>query len=160
MTTETVQHTLAAVKARDLARTNALKRIESIMIPGAKALAGTRTPQSVGTMEHERDLTTTGPFRGRVVLIWRDMKASTIERHPRRPYDGDFSRPQYSAQIIVPEDITPEELVELARIAEIETHILMRESVATTTAQVYGYNAEAAAFDKVAAEYGIDFAAR
>lgn len=155
MTTNTAQLTLAANAARMEAFKAAVSRIETIMMPGARALAGTRTPGSSYWLDEERDLTGVAPLRGRVVLLWRDQGRAHHNNGTSAPYDitddGEH-RPSYSTQVIVPSDATPMELTELARLAMLYTVEIVRQCALKTASQVTALDSESMGFDSVAAE--------
>lgn len=144
-TTTTAQITLAATEKRDESLESAIERIKQIMLPGARALAGTRTSKSDYWIE--RDLDISHVTRGRrAVLNWRDQGVNTGT--PRAPYDAD--RPSYAVQIILPDDVTPGELAEISRIATYATADLVRECVAQIAGQVALLESERDAFDAIA----------
>ncbi len=147
MTAQTAQTTLVATKACDAARMDAIARIEAIMLPGARALAGTRRAESPYKIDVEHDLTDRAPFRGRTVLIWRDCGRES-GYSCRAPFDGD--RPSYSVQVIVRDDVSPVELQVLAGLARLLTDEIVREADLRTSAQVAELDSRRAAFAAVA----------
>jgi len=146
----TAQTTLAATAARDAAFRAAIDRIASIMLPGAEALAGTRSPSSGYWIEREHDLSSRAPFHGRTLLMWRDAELDGGSR--RAPFDNERRRRTYSVQVIVPDDISPAVLTELARVAAILTEEIVREAQLLTAAQVAALDSERQALDAVALE--------
>jgi hypothetical protein len=147
----TAQTTLQATKECDDQREAAILRIEAIMLPGARSLAGTRQPDSPYKIEVEHDLTDRAPFRGRTVLIWRDC-GRPAGYTCRSPYDG--VSPSYGVQVIVRDDVSPLELAELARMARVLTEEIRQEADLRTSAQVALIDARRAAFAAVAAVDG------
>ncbi len=143
----TAQTTLKATRDCDEEREAALERIRAIMLPGARALAGTRRPDSPYRIEVEHDLTNRAPFRGRTVLIWTD---DGPERPCRAPYDG--FRVSYRVYVAVREDVSPVELAELARMARLLTEEIRCEADLRTSAQVAELDSRRAAFAEVAAD--------
>lgn len=141
----TNQTTLAANLRRSEALAAAIGRIEEIMLPGALALAGTRTAESPYWLDHDCDLSGRAPFIGRTVLCWRDQGT---EYDKSRPFDGE--RDTFRVQVIVDPKITPAQLEELARLAAIYTADLIRECTAKTAAQVAALEADVVAFQAVA----------
>lgn len=148
MTTDTkttAQIALAAVAARDAALKSAIGRIKATMLPAARALAGTRTPESPYWLEVQRDLTTTGPFRGKTALIWRDQGRNNGA--VREPYDAQYIT--YTVQVVHQDDITPAELAVLAQIAAVASEDLERKCLAQAKGLVAGYEDERAAFEAI-----------
>lgn len=141
----TAQHSLAATEARQNARDSAIERIKITMLPGACALAGTRTSASPFWIEVTRSLTGFLPFRGRVELCWRDKGPASPPA--RRPYDSYGVT--YQVQIIVDDDITPMELAELARLAVLYTAEVVREAELLTASQVAKLEYERRDFDSI-----------
>jgi hypothetical protein len=115
----------ARVAAR---RAAAIKRIESLMAPGYKALCATRNPDDPYWIE--RDVTC-----GRVKLSWRSQAT----------HGG-------AVQVIAPEDVQPEELVEAAVVAKRETRKIERECAAKAAACFALCEALVAAYDEVGAD--------
>jgi len=128
----TAQISLAANAARLDALNMAKKRIETVMLSGARALAGTRTATSEYWISEERDLSSSAPHTGRTVLIWRDHGDGN--QTAVRPYDDE--RTTYSVQIIVPDSVTPLQLREVARMAELFTDEICERCALTIAAQV------------------------
>lgn len=141
----TAQTTLKATMDCDEEREAALERIRAIMLPGARALAGTRRPDD-RYIKVEHDLTDRAPFRGLTVLTWTD---DGPERPCRAPYDG--LRVSYRVYVTVREDVSPVELAELARMARLLTEEIRCEADLRTSAQVAELDSRRAAFAAVAA---------
>lgn len=147
----TAQLTLAATATRDNARKALIERIKEIMLPGARALAATRTATSDYWISREVDLSSKAPFGSRTELIWRDQ--GTENAYSRRaPWDYERKSPTYSTQVIVSDDATPGQLAELARVAAILTADLVRDAELVTAAQVAALESETAALDAIASE--------
>lgn len=148
MTNTTAQTTLLHTQRRDVARQEAIARIEALMLPGARALAGTRTHTSMCWLQRQHDLKGTAPFGDQAIsLIWRDQNSSGTA-WPHAPYDQD--RDSYDVQILVPDSVGPELLAELARVAAILTTQIVRECEAITTAQCAALDAETEALRTIA----------
>jgi hypothetical protein len=143
----TAQITLAANALRTASRNAAIDRIKAIMLPAARALAGTRTVTSPYWLEREVDLSASAPFTARTVLFWRDQ--GTEDHRKREPYDLDGVHQTYAVQVIVPDGVSPEVLGELARVAGVLTDTLVREFTALASAQAAALTGEAAAFDVI-----------
>lgn len=143
----TAQHTLASYAARTKDRKAAITRIQAAMLPGARALAGTRTPTSPSCIDRQRDLSTTAPFVGRTVLMWQDtlpMYTNTNE-----PCDGD--RITYHTNVMIPDSVGPEVLAELARLAAIYTAEIVRECESITAQQAHALDVEGALYREILA---------
>lgn len=122
------------------ARADAISRIRDLMLPGARALAATRTPKSPVWIEREIDLAGTAPFGDlRVSLYWRD----------HAPLPGD-PQATYRTQIVVHDSVGPELLAELARVAAIYTAQIVRECEALTASQCAALDADADAYRLIA----------
>ena len=146
---ETAQTTLLHTAARNQARKEAIKRIEAIMLPGARALAGTRHAKSEYWIQIEHDLSGVAPIApNKCRLIWRDQGSDNARYGYDKPYDSE--RISYYAQVVVDDAINPEQLTEIARIATVYTAQIVRESEATTAAQVAGLQSEITALQAVA----------
>ena len=121
------------------ARAAAIARIEAIMLPGAEALSSTRTTRSDYWID--REVKAHGAW-----LLWRSQGAM------RGDGSTDPGKTQRSsAQVVVPADIAPEAMVEIARIAAIETDRIARECRETLTAASAAGEITRAAWDAVAA---------
>lgn len=144
----TDQHTLAAYATRTEARKAAIARIEALMLPGARALAGTRTPTSKYWIERGRDLSASAPFApAQVTLLWHDQGTNVYSSSA--PWDDES--PTYSARVTVPADMGPEVLAELARLAQIYTAEIVRECESITAQQVHALDVESRLYQEILA---------
>lgn len=144
----TDQHTLAAYARHTEARKAAIARIEAIMLPGARALAGTRSGRTTEYyLTRERDLSQVAPFApSRTVLIWRDQGRNQT---PTEPYDLEHT--SYITQVIVDAAVGPEALAELARLAQIYTAEIVRECESITAQQVHALDVESRLYQEILA---------